>query len=90
MPSTTRSPAHGQESGEAEGRRYTEAYAIRGENLRWSTMRVITGLLAGVGFLVVLLFLAAIGLFAYDELRRRVSADDDDGESDAAAEAPGA
>ncbi len=51
-------------------------------------MRVITGLLAGIGFLVVLLFLAAIGLFAYDELRRRV-AGDDDGEPEAAAEAPG-
>ncbi|MCY3911730.1 MAG: hypothetical protein OXG43_00585 [Chloroflexi bacterium] len=52
-------------------------------------MRVITGLLAGIGFLVVLLFLAAIGLFAYDELRRRVAGDEDDS-SDAAAEAPGA
>lgn len=51
-------------------------------------MRVITGLLAGIGFLVVLLFLAAIGLFAYDELRRRV-AGDDGGESEAAADAPG-
>jgi hypothetical protein len=51
-------------------------------------MRVITGLLAGIGFLVVLLFLAAIGLFAYDELKRRV-ASDDDGEAEAAAEAPG-
>ena len=51
-------------------------------------MRVITGLLAGIGFLVVLLFLAAIGLFAYDELKRRVAADDD-GESEAPAEAPG-
>lgn len=51
-------------------------------------MRVITGLLAGIGFLVVLLFLAAIGLFAYDELRRRV-AGDDAGESEAAVDAPG-
>ncbi len=50
-------------------------------------MRLITGLLAGIGFLVVLLFLAAIGLFAYDELKRRVA--DDDGEAGAAAEAPG-
>ena len=75
--------AAGNESGE---RRYTWGDAIRGEE-RWSTMRVITGLLAGVGFLVVLLFLAAIGLFAYDELRRRV-AGDDDGEAEAAAEAP--
>lgn len=53
-------------------------------------MRLITGLLAGVGFLVVLLFLAAIGLFAYDELKRRVAADADDGDAEAAAEAPGA
>lgn len=52
-------------------------------------MRLITGLLAGIGFLVVLLFLAAIGLFAYDELKRRVAADDADGESGAAPEAPG-
>ena len=52
-------------------------------------MRLITGLLAGIGFLVVLLFLAAIGLFAYDELKRRVAADADDGEAGAAAEAPG-
>lgn len=51
-------------------------------------MRVITGLLAGIGFLVVLLFLAAIGLFAYDELRRRV-AGDDDGEPEAGAETSG-
>ena len=51
-------------------------------------MRVITGLLAGIGFLVVLLFLAAIGLFAYDELKRRV-AGDHDGEPEAAAEASG-
>ena len=46
-------------------------------------MRLITGLLAGIGFLVVLLFLAAIGLFAYDELKRRVAADGDDGEAGA-------
>ena len=36
-------------------------------------MRVITGLLAGIGFLVVLLFLAAIGLFAFDEVKRRMA-----------------
>ena len=65
----------------------THAVYARGEE-RWSTMRVITGLLAGIGFLVVLLFLAAIGLFAYDEVKRRV-AGDDDGEPEAAAEAPG-
>lgn len=53
-------------------------------------MRLITGLLAGVGFLVVLLFLAAIGLFAYDELKRRVASDADDGDAGTAAEAPGA
>ena len=52
-------------------------------------MRVITGLLAGIGFLVVLLFLAAIGLFAYDEVRRRVAAEADDAPSETAAEAPG-
>lgn len=77
-------PVAGFEAGE---RRYTWGDASRGEE-RWSTMRVITGLLAGIGFLVVLLFLAAIGLFAYDELRRRV-AGDDGGESEAAADAPG-
>ena len=89
MRGTTACLPHGQRSGVAVGRRYTEGDAIRREEW-WLTMRVITGLLAGIGFLVLLLFLAAIGLFAYDELRRRVSADDDDGESDAAAEAPGA
>ena len=51
-------------------------------------MRVITGLLAGIGFLVVLLFLAAIGLFAYDEVRRRVA--DAEGEPGTPAETPGA
>jgi len=35
-------------------------------------MRVIAGLLAAVGMLVVLVFLAAIGLFAYDEVRLRL------------------
>ncbi|MBM4437713.1 MAG: hypothetical protein FJ029_10875 [Actinobacteria bacterium] len=39
-------------------------------------MRVITGVLAFIGFLVVLLFAAAIGLFAYDESRRRLVGDE--------------
>lgn len=39
-------------------------------------MRVIVGLLAFIGLTVVLVFLAAIGLFAYDEARRRLLGDE--------------
>ncbi len=51
-------------------------------------MRVITGLLAGIGFLVVLLFLAAIGLFAFDEVKRRMAGAE--GEIGTPEETPGA
>ena len=39
-------------------------------------MRVIVGLLALIGLMVVLVFLAAIGLFAYDEIKRRLVGDE--------------
>ncbi len=42
-------------------------------------MRVTVGLLAVVGLMVVLVFLAAIGLFAYDEIRLRLQERDGDG-----------
>ena len=39
-------------------------------------MRILIGLLAGIGLMVVLVFLASIGLFAYDEVKRRVSGEE--------------
>ena len=39
-------------------------------------MRMMVGLLATIGLLVVLVFLAAIGLFAYDEVKRRLVGDE--------------
>ena len=39
-------------------------------------MRFVIGLLAFIGFAVVMVFLAAIGLFAYDELRRKFLGED--------------
>ena len=37
---------------------------------------MMVGLLATIGLLVVLVFLAAIGLFAYDEVKRRLVGDE--------------
>ncbi len=51
-------------------------------------MRILIGLLAGIGLMVVLVFLAAIGLFAYDEVKRRVSGEEFEPE-EAAAEGTG-
>ncbi len=51
-------------------------------------MRILIGLLASIGLMVVLVFLAAIGLFAYDELKRRASGEEFE-PGEAAAEAPG-
>lgn len=39
-------------------------------------MKVIVGLLALIGLAVVMVFLAAIGLFAYDEVKRKMSGDE--------------
>ncbi len=39
-------------------------------------MRPITGLLAFIGLIVVLALMAAIGLFAYDEIKRRLVGDE--------------
>jgi hypothetical protein len=47
-------------------------------------MRVFTGLLAVVGFVVVALFAAAVGLFAYDEVKRRIAGDEFEPEEAAA------
>lgn len=50
-------------------------------------MRVFTGFLATVGFVVVAMFIGAVGLFAYDEVRRRVAGDEFE-PGEAAAESP--
>ncbi len=39
-------------------------------------MRPIVGLLALIGLFVVVVFMAAIGLFAYDEIKRRLVGDE--------------
>lgn len=39
-------------------------------------MRFITGVLAAVGLAVVLIVLMAVGVFAYDEARRRLVGDE--------------
>lgn len=39
-------------------------------------MRFITGVLAGIGLLVVLIFVVGIGVFAYDEAKRRLVGDE--------------
>ena len=39
-------------------------------------MRFITGVLAGIGLLVVLVVVVAVGVFAYDEARRRLVGDE--------------
>ena len=39
-------------------------------------MRLIIGFLALIGLMVVMVFLAAIGLFTYDEVKRKISGDD--------------
>ena len=39
-------------------------------------MRPIVGVLALIGLIVVLLFMAAIGLFAYEEIKRRLVGDE--------------
>lgn len=39
-------------------------------------MRFITGVLAGVGLVVVLIVLLAVGVFAYDEAKRRLVGDE--------------
>ena len=49
-------------------------------------MRVIAGVLALIGLMVVLVFLAAIGLFAYDEIRLRVQERNGDGVETASTE----
>ena len=49
-------------------------------------MRVIAGVLALIGLIVVLVFLAAIGLFAYDEIRLRLQERNGDGAETAATE----
>lgn len=50
------------------------------------TMRVIAGVLALIGLMVLLVFLAAIGLFAYDEIRLRLQERNGDGAEPAATE----
>jgi len=42
----------------------------------WTTMRLITGVLAAVGLAVVLIVLLAVGVFAYDEAKRRLVGDE--------------
>ena len=42
----------------------------------WKAMRFISGALAVVGLLVVLIILLAVGVFAYDEARRRLVGDE--------------
>lgn len=42
-----------------------------GENLK-----LVVGFLALIGFAVVMVFLAAIGLFAYDEMKRKLFGDE--------------
>jgi hypothetical protein len=39
-------------------------------------MRVIVGLLAFIGLMVVMIFVVAVGLFAYDEMKRRLVGDE--------------
>lgn len=39
-------------------------------------MRLVTGVLAAIGLLVVLIVVAAIGVFAYDEAKRRLVGDE--------------
>lgn len=42
----------------------------------WTTMRLITGVLAAIGLAVVLVVLLAVGVFAYDEAKRRLVGDE--------------
>ena len=39
-------------------------------------MRLITGALAAIGLMVVLIFVVAVGVFAYDEAKRRLVGDE--------------
>ena len=39
-------------------------------------MKVVVGMLTLIGLVVVLVFLAAIGLFAFDEVKRKIAGDE--------------
>ena len=40
------------------------------------TLRFVTGVLAAIGLMVVLIFVVALGVFAYDEAKRRLVGDE--------------
>ncbi len=63
-------------SGEGDPRRRGRTIGKRNDGKkRRFEMRVIVCGLALIGLMVVLLFLAALGLFAFDEFKRRMEAE---------------